>query len=95
MSIVKKIGSIATKAMAGAIAVSQSVSTALAQEQGSVTIDTTAAGNAVDAVGQAVSGLITGKVMTNVLLVVGAGLAIAMIFMGIRWILRGGKAAAR
>lgn len=71
------------------------VAASAAHAEGSVTVDTTAAGQAVDAVGTAISGLLTGNVMTNVLLVLGAGLAIAMIFMAVRWILRGGKTAAK
>lgn len=68
---------------------------ALFAEGETLTVDTTKAGQAVDAVGTAVSSLISGKVTTNILLIIGAGLVIAMIFLGIRWMLRGGKTAAK
>lgn len=67
----------------------------LAQSSGSTSVDVSAAEGAIDGVGTAINSLLTGKVMTNVLLIIGAGLAIAMIFLGIRWMLRGGKAAAK
>lgn len=60
-----------------------------------MTVDTTKAGQAVDAVGTAISSLISGKVTTNILLILGAGLVIAMLFLGVRWMLRGGKTAAK
>lgn len=59
------------------------------------TVDVTAAEGSVDAIGTAVSGLLTGKVMTNVLIIIGAGLAIGMVFLAVRWLLKGGKVAAR
>lgn len=67
-----------------------------AQGEGAgLTVDTSTAEDAVSAVGTALSGLITGKITENVLLILGAGLVIAAIFLGIRWMMRGGKAAAR
>lgn len=66
------------------------VSTA-ALAEGTMTVDVSAAGNAADAIGTALSGLITGKIMTNVLLVVGAGLAIWGIFLVVKWVRRGAK----
>lgn len=59
--------------------------------EGTMTVDVAAAGNAADAIGTALSGLITGKIMTNVLLVVGAGLAIWGIFLVVKWVRRGAK----
>lgn len=66
-----------------------------AQSSSTLEVDTDKAGEAVDAIGTAVSDLISGKVTTNILLIIGAGLVIAMIFLGIRWMLRGGKTAAK
>lgn len=63
--------------------------TALAE--GSMTVDVSAAGNAADAIGTAISGLITGKIMSNVLLVIGAALAVWGIFLVVKWIRRGAK----
>lgn len=60
-----------------------------------MTVDTTAAGNAADAIGSAISELISGKITTNVLLVVGAGLVIFAVFLAVRWCLRGGKTASK
>lgn len=54
-------------------------------------IDLSAAETATDNIGSAISGLLTGKVMTNVLLVVAAGLGLWAIFFVIRYIKRGGK----
>lgn len=71
-----------------------SVVPAFAQE-GSITVDTGNAEDAVGAIGTAISDLLSGSVMTNILLIVGAGLAIACVFMAVRWLLRGGKAAAK
>lgn len=59
------------------------------------TVDVSAAEGSVDAIGTAISGLLTGKVMTNVLIIIGAGLAIGMVFLAVRWLLKGGKAAAK
>lgn len=72
-----------------------SVVPAFAQEGSSITVDTGNAEDAVGAIGTAISDLLSGSVMTNILLIVGAGLAIACVFMAVRWLLRGGKAAAK
>lgn len=74
---------------AAAIASVASVGSALAE--GTYTVNLTEAGNAADAVGDALSTLLTGKVMTNVLLVVGAGLALWAVFAVIRWMKKGAK----
>lgn len=60
-------------------------------EGGSLTLDMTGANNAADAIGTGISGLITGKVLTNVLLVVGAALAIWAVFLVVRWMKKGAK----
>lgn len=54
-------------------------------------IDLSAAEGSADAIGTALSGLITGKILTNVLLVVGAGLAIWGLFLVVKWVRKGAK----
>lgn len=61
--------------------------------QSSTTIDMSAANDAADAIGSAVSGLLTGKVMTNILLVIGGALAIWGVFLVVKYIRRGGSKA--
>lgn len=62
-------------------------------QSSSPTIDMSAANDAADAIGSAVSGLLTGKVMTNILLVIGGALAIWGIFLVVKYIRRGGSKA--
>lgn len=54
-------------------------------------IDFEKAGQAADAIGKGVKELIEGSVMSNVLLVVGAALAVWAVFLVIRWIRRAGR----
>lgn len=88
MSMLKKLA-------VGAASVVGSVVPAVAQESGSLSIDTAKAEQAVTAVGTAISGLISGKITENIFIVLGAGLIITFVFLGVRWMLRGGKTAAK
>lgn len=63
----------------------------VASAQSSVSVDVSAAENAADAIGTAMSGLINGKIMTNVLLVIGAGLAVYGVFLVVRYVRRGAR----
>lgn len=88
--------SIVKKAAVGAATVMGSLPFAFAEgETGGFEVNTDKAGQAVDAVGSAISGLISGKITENIFLVLGAGLLITFIFLGVRWMLRGGKTAAK
>lgn len=67
------------------------LATGVASAQSSVSVDVSAAENAADAIGTAMSGLINGKIMTNVLLVIGAGLAVYGVFLVVRYVRRGAR----
>lgn len=77
--------------LVGGLCLASTIPSTLLAEGSAVTVDVSAAEGAADAIGTAVSGLITGKIMTNILLVVGAGLAVWGLFLVVKYVRRGAK----
>lgn len=75
------------KFIAGAVALSP-VALFAQESGGSVTIDLDKAGDVASAMGTEVQSLLTGDVMTAILAVVGASLAIWAVFLVVRFIRR-------
>lgn len=64
-------------------------------QEGASGINTDAAADAIDDLKEGITGLFTDNIIPAVLAVVGVGLAVALIYFGVRALMRAGKTSSR